>query len=124
MLQPLAAAEGVLTEAERDMGAAVIDIGGGTTDVGVFNEGALLFATVLPVGGFQISNDIAVGLHTSFGVAEEIKIRHGHALPEVIEEDRTLDVTSFDTGDERPVSRREVSEMIEARARGDALAGG
>jgi cell division protein FtsA len=115
VLQPLAAAEGVLTEAERDVGAAVIDIGGGTTDVGVFNEGALLFATVLPVGGFQISNDIAVGLHTSFGVAEEIKIRHGHALPEVIEEDRTLDVTSFDTGDERPVSRREVSEMIEAR---------
>jgi cell division protein FtsA len=115
VLQPLAAAEGVLTEAERDVGVAVVDIGGGTTDLGVFEEGALVYASVLPVGGYQISNDIAVGLRTSFATAEEIKIRHGHALPEVIEEDRTIEVPSFETGAERPVSRRDVSEMIEAR---------
>jgi cell division protein FtsA len=115
VLQPLAAAEGVLTEAERDVGTAVVDIGGGTTDVGVFEEGALVYASILPVGGFQISNDLAVGLRTSFATAEEIKIRHGHALPDVIEEDRTIDVASLESGDERPVSRRDVSEMIEAR---------
>ena len=78
-------------------------------------EGALVFAAVLPVGGFQVSNDIAVGLRTPFAAAEEIKIRHGYALPELLEDDRTIDVSSFDTGDGRPVSRRQVSEIIEPR---------
>lgn len=115
VLQPLAAGEAVLTEAERDLGVALIDIGGGTTDVGVFMEGALVFAAVLPVGGFQVSNDIAVGLRTPFAAAEEIKIRHGFALAELLEEDRMIDVSSFDSGEGRPVSRRAVSEIIEPR---------
>ena len=116
VLQPVAAGEAVLSEAERDIGVTLIDIGSGTTDVGVFVEGALVFAAVLPVGGFQVSNDLAVGLRTPFAAAEEIKLRHGYALPELIEDDRTIDVSSFDTGgDGRPVSRRQVSEIIEPR---------
>jgi cell division protein FtsA len=115
VLQPVAAAEAVLTEAEREIGVALVDIGSGTTDVGVFVEGALTFAAVLPVGGFQVSNDLAVGLRTPFAAAEEIKIRHGYALPELLEDDRMIDVSSFDTGDGRPVSRRQVSEIIEPR---------
>ncbi len=115
VLQPLAAGEAVLTEAERDIGVTLIDIGSGTTDVGVFVEGALMYACVLPVGGFQVSNDLAVGLRTPFAAAEEIKIRHGYALPELLEDDRTIDVSAFDTGDGRPVSRRQVSEIIEPR---------
>lgn len=115
VLQPAAAGEAVLTEAERDIGVTLIDIGSGTTDVGVFVEGALIFACVLPVGGFQVSNDLAVGLRTPFAAAEEIKIRHGYALPELLEDDRTIDVSAFDAGDGRPVSRRQVSEIIEPR---------
>ena len=115
VLQPAAAGEAVLTEAEREIGVTLIDIGSGTTDVGVFVEGALVFACVLPVGGFQVSNDLAVGLRTPFAAAEEIKIRHGYALPELLEDDRTIDVSAFDTGDGRPVSRRQVSEIIEPR---------
>src|SRR5919201_69350 len=116
VLEPVAAGEAVLSEAERDIGVTLIDIGSGTTDVGVFVEGALVFAAVLPVGGFQVSNDLAVGLRTPFAAAEEIKLRHGYALPELIEDDRTIDVSSFDTGgDGRPVSRRQVSEIIEPR---------
>ena len=115
VLEPLAAGEAVLTEAERDIGVALIDIGGGTTDVAVFTEGALAFGWVLPVGGFQISNDIAVGLRAPFAAAEEIKIRHGFAIPTLIEDDRQIDVSSFDQGEGRPVSRRAVSEIIEPR---------
>ncbi|MBV9328695.1 MAG: cell division protein FtsA [Chloroflexi bacterium] len=115
VLQPVAAGEAVLTEAEREIGVTLIDIGSGTTDVGIFVEGALLFACVLPVGGFQVSNDLAVGLRTPFAAAEEIKIRHGYALPELLEDDRTIDVSAFDTGDGRPVSRLQVSEIIEPR---------
>jgi cell division protein FtsA len=115
VLQPVAAAEAVLTEAEREIGVTLVDIGSGTTDVGVFLEGALEFANVLPVGGFQVSNDLAVGLRAPFAAAEEIKIRHGYALPELLEDDRMIDVSSFDSGDGRPVSRRQVSEIIEPR---------
>jgi len=115
VLQPVAAGEAVLTEAEREIGATLVDIGSGTTDVGVFLEGALVYACVLPVGGFQVSNDLAVGLRTPFSAAEEIKIRHGYALPELLEDDRTIDVSSFDSGEGRPVSRRQISEIIEPR---------
>src|SRR5919199_1836521 len=115
VLQPVAAGEAVLTEAEREIGVALIDIGSGTTDVGVFVEGALMFACVLPVGGFQVSNDLAVCFGAPFAAAEEIKIRHRYALPELLEDDRTIDVSAFDTGDGRPVSRRQVSEIIEPR---------
>lgn len=115
VLQPLAAGEAVLTEAERDLGVALIDIGGGTTDVAVFAEGSLAFGAVLPVGGFQVSNDLAVGLRTPFAAAEEIKIRHGYAIPSQIEDDRMIDVSAFDVADAQRVSRREVSEIIEPR---------
>jgi cell division protein FtsA len=115
VLQPMAAGYAVLTEAERDLGVAVLDIGGGTTDVAVFSDGALAFAEVLPVGGFQVSNDIAVGLRAPFSAAEEIKVRHGFAIADLVEDDRQIDVSAFDAGDGRPVYRRTVSEIIEPR---------
>ncbi len=115
VLQPLAAGEAALTEAERDLGVALVDIGGGTTDVGVFAEGALVFSSVLPVGGFQVSNDIAIGLRTPFAAAEELKIRHGCATVDVLEDNRLIDVSAFDAGEGRPVSRRELTEIIEPR---------
>jgi cell division protein FtsA len=115
VVQPLAAGEAVLTTAEKDLGVALVDLGGGTTDAGVFMDGSVAYVASLPVGGNHISNDIAVGLRTPFTAADELKIRHGYALSEGIEEDRAIDIASYDAGDGGPVSQRELSEIIEAR---------
>src|SRR3712207_5252151 len=115
VVQPIAAGEAVLTTAEKDMGVATVDLGGGTTDAAVFMEGSVAYVCSIPVGGNHISNDIAVGLRTPFTAADELKIRHGYALSEAIEEDRMIDIASYDAGDGRPVSRRALSEIIEAR---------
>jgi cell division protein FtsA len=115
VVQPIAAGEAVLTTAEKDLGVALVDLGGGTTDAGVFVDGSVTYVSSVPVGGNHISNDIAVGLRTPFTAADELKIRHGYALSEAIEEDRMIDIASYDAGDGGPVSRRELSEIIEAR---------
>jgi cell division protein FtsA len=115
VVQPIAAGEAVLTAAEKDLGVALVDVGGGTTDTGIFIDGSVTAVASLPVGGNHISNDIAVGLRTPFTAADELKIRHGYALSEAIEEDRMIDIASYDAGDGRPVSRRTLSEIIEAR---------
>ena len=115
VVQPIAAGEAVLTTAEKDLGVALVDLGGGTTDAGVFIDGSVAFVASIPVGGTHISNDIAVGLRTPFTAADELKIRHGYALSEAIEEDRMFDIASYDAGDGQPVSRRTLSELSEAR---------
>jgi len=115
VVQPLAAGEAVLTTAEKDMGVALVDLGGGTTDAGVFIDGSISYIAAVPVGGNHISNDIAVGLRTPFLAADEIKIRHGYAISEAIEEDRVIDIASYDAGDGDPISRRELAQIIEAR---------
>ncbi len=115
VVQPVAAGEAVLTPAEKDLGVALVDLGGGTTDTGIFLDGSVTSVASLAVGGNHISNDIAVGLRTPFAAADELKIRHGYALSEAIEEDRMIDIASYDAGDGRPVSRRALSEIIEAR---------
>jgi cell division protein FtsA len=115
VVQPIAAGEAVLTTAEKDMGVALVDLGGGTTDAGVFIDGSISYIAAVPVGGNHISNDIAVGLRTPFMAADEIKIRHGYAISEAIEEDRVIDIASYDAGDGGPVSRRALAEIIEAR---------
>jgi cell division protein FtsA len=113
--QVLAAGEAVLTPAERDLGVILIDMGGGTTDIGVFAEGGLLLATVLPVGGQLITNDVAVRLRTPFSAAEEVKLRHGQAFSNGREDDRLIDVSSFDTDESSPVSIRTLCDTIEDR---------
>ncbi len=115
VVQPIAAGESVLTTAEKDMGVAIVDLGGGTTDAGVFMDGSIAYISAIPVGGNHISNDIAVGLRTPFMAADEIKIRHGYAVSDAIDEDRVIDIASYDVGDGGPVSRRALAEIIEAR---------
>jgi cell division protein FtsA len=115
VVQPIAAGEAVLTTAEKDMGVALVDLGGGTTDAGVFVDGSISYIASVPVGRNHISNDIAVGLRTPFMAADEIKIRHGYAISEAIEEDRVIDIASYDAGDGEPISRRELAQIIEAR---------
>lgn len=116
VLEPLASAEAVLTPAEREMGVVLADIGGGTTDLVIYAEGSIAYTAVLPVAGTQLTNDVAVLLRTPFATAEQIKIEHGHVLPETIPADAMIDFRAF--GDEEPqsVPRRYVSQILEARA--------
>jgi cell division protein FtsA len=114
VLQPLAAAESVLTEAERDMGVAVVDIGGGTTDIGIFIDGAICYTVILPVGGNHLTNDVAVGIRAPFPSAEEIKIQYGHALPQALEDDE-IEVVSFGGDGRQVVPRRYLAQIICAR---------
>ncbi len=115
VLNPLASGEAVLTEAERESGVVVIDIGGGTTDIAVFIEGTVWHTAVIEVGGNHITSDIAHVLHLPIDEAERIKVEHGNALPETVERDRIITVQPF--GEEMPtqVLGYDVSQIIEAR---------
>lgn len=116
VLQPLASAEAVLLPEEREIGVALVDVGGGTTDVAVFLEGSICHSVVLPVGGNNLTNDIAVGLCTPFGVAEQLKLKHGHALPEVIDQGEMIDVAAFGEAQVQSIPRVELVRILEARA--------
>jgi cell division protein FtsA len=115
----LASAEAVLSETEKELGVAVADIGAGTIDLALFQDGSPFHTRVLPVGGNNVTNDVAIGLKTSLQVAEELKIRHGTADLRAVEEDDdeaiSVSVLGEDAG--RTVSRLEVCQIIEARMR-------
>ncbi len=115
VLEPLASGEAVLSDVEREMGVVLADIGGGTTDIAIFIEGSIWHTVVLPTGGQQITNDIAVGLRAPFETAESLKIRFGHANPAKIAEDETLEFVSFGEGARQNVSRHFLAEIIQAR---------
>lgn len=115
VLQPLASAEAVLTPEERETGVALVDAGGGTTDVAILAEGAICHSAVLPVGGNNLTNDIAVGLRTPFETAEQLKLRYGHALPEMIDPAEMIDVAAFGEAEVATIPRRELVEVLEAR---------
>ncbi|MCL4393921.1 MAG: cell division protein FtsA [Chloroflexi bacterium] len=115
VLEPIAAGEAVLTPAEKEMGVALADIGGGTADIAIFIDGSIWHTVVLPTGGIHITNDLAVGLRTPFNAAEEIKITYGHTNPLQIPDDEFIDIAAFGDEGRRTVSRREVAEIISAR---------
>ncbi len=115
VLQPLASAESVLTPDERDLGVAVIDVGGGTTDVALFRENAVWHTAVIPLGGDHITNDIAVGLRTPPADAEELKKSLGCAQTALTLEDETVEVPSIGGRKPRVLSRQTLSRIIEAR---------
>jgi cell division protein FtsA len=110
-----ATASAVLTDVEREMGVVLADIGGGTTDIAIFIEGSIWHTVVLPTGGEHITNDIGVGLRTPFTTAEELKIKHGHARPDSVNPNETIDVAMFGEGDRQRVSRQFLSQIIGAR---------
>ncbi len=115
VLEPLASGEAALTDIEREMGVVLVDIGGGTTDIAIFIEGTIWHAVVLPTGGEQITNDIAVGLRTPFNAAENIKLKYGHTLSELILPHEMVRVNTFGEESEQEVSRQFLAEIIEAR---------
>ena len=116
ILQPLASSEAVLTPDEKELGVAVVDIGGGTTDIATFVNGSLWHTAVLGIGGNHLTNDVAVGLRTPASEAEKIKVKYGCALTSIVKEDETIEVPSVGGRPPRVVSRQVLSEIIEPRA--------
>ncbi len=116
VLEPLAAGDAVLSPAEKEMGVLLADIGGGTTDIAIFIDGSIWHTVILPTGGIHVTNDIAVGLRMPFSAAEDLKVKYGHVDPSIIGEDELIDVTVFGEEGRRRVARRDVAEIIRARA--------
>ncbi len=115
MLQPLASADAVLLEDERDLGVCLVDIGGGTTDIAVFTDGAIKHTSVIPIAGDQITNDIAMALRTPTKDAEELKIAHGVALRQLASSTEMIEVPGVGDRGPRELSRQTLAEVIEPR---------
>ena len=112
----LAASETVLTSDEKELGVAVVDIGGGTADLAIFERGSLWHTAVIAVGGDHFTNDIAVGLRTPIPDAEKVKRRAGCALSSMVEEDETIEVASVGGRRPRVMARRILSDILQPRA--------
>jgi len=115
VLEPLASAEAVLHEDEKELGVAIVDVGGGTTDIAVFNEGAIVHTSVLPLGGNHITNDIAVGLRTPLDAAEKIKQKFGCAVRALTSDDEMFEVPSVGGRPPRLLPRPVLVDIIAPR---------
>ena len=115
ILQPLASSEAVLTEDEKELGVCLVDIGGGTTDIAVFKQGAIRHTAVIPIAGDQITNDVAVALRTPTQSAEDIKIKYGCALRQLADPREVVEVQGTDGRESRQLSVQTLAEVIEPR---------
>lgn len=115
ILGQLAASSAVLTEDEKELGVCLVDIGGGTTDIAVFTEGAIRHTAVIPIAGDQVTNDIAMALRTPTQYAEEIKIRHACALAKLASAGQAIQVPSVGERPPRELSRQSLAEVVEPR---------
>src|SRR5215207_3316071 len=116
VIEQLAASEGVLTQDEKELGVALVDIGGGTADVAIYERGSLWHTGVIPVGGDHFTNDIAVGLRTPIPDAEKLKRKSGCALSAMVDEKDTIEVASVGGRKPRLMARRILSEILQPRA--------
>src|ERR671934_1392263 len=116
VLTQLSAAEAVLTPDEKELGVALVDIGGGTTDLAIFERGSLWHTAVIPVGGDHFTSDMAVGLRTPIPDAEKLKRKNGCALSSMVDEDETIEVASVGGRKPRLMARRILSEILQPRA--------
>ena len=116
VLEQVAISDGVLTQDERDLGVALIDIGGGTSDLVIFERGSVWHTAALPVGGDHFTNDLAVGLRTPIPDAERLKKKHGCALSSMVEEDEGIEVPTVGNRKPRLLSRQVMAEILEPRA--------
>jgi cell division protein FtsA len=115
VLEPLASAEAALTSDEKELGVALVDIGGGTTDVALFARGSVVHSGVIAMGGNHITNDIAVGLRTSIQDAENIKIASGCAMASMLHGEQTIQVPALGGRKPREVARSVLTKIIEPR---------
>jgi cell division protein FtsA len=115
VLEPLATGEAVILPAERNLGVCMVDIGGGTSDLAIFQGGAIYYSAVIPVGGNHVTNDLAQLLRVTTEDAERLKIEHGTALVSAITDDQTVPVQQIGKTEARPLRRRVLCDIIEAR---------
>jgi len=115
ILEQLASSQSVLTEDEKELGVCLVDVGGGTTDLAVFTEGAIRHTAVIPIAGDQVTNDIAVALRTPTQHAEEIKVKYACALRQLANPDDTIEVPSVGDRPPRRLSRQTLAEVVEPR---------
>lgn len=115
ILEQLASSEAVLTNDEKDLGTCLVDIGGGTTDIAVFTEGAIRYTSVIPIAGDQVTNDIAVAMRTPTQYAEEIKIKYACALTKLTNADEMIEVPSVGARPPRYLARQTLADVVEPR---------
>jgi cell division protein FtsA len=115
VLEQLASSFAVLTDDEKDLGVCMVDIGGGTTDIAVFAQGAIRHTAVIPIAGDQVTNDIAVSMRTPTQHAEDIKIRYACALSQLANPDETIEVPSVGDRPARRLARQTLAEVVEPR---------
>jgi cell division protein FtsA len=115
ILEQLASAQAVLAEDEKELGVCLVDIGGGTTDIAVFTDGAIRHTAVIPIAGDQVTNDIAVALRTPAQYAEEIKIKYACALTQLAKLEETIEVPSIGDRPSRQISKLNLAEIVEPR---------
>ncbi len=115
ILEQLASSYAVLTDDERELGVCMVDIGGGTTDIAIFTEGAIRHTAVIPIAGDQVTNDIAMALRTPTQHAEKIKIKYACALTQLARADETIKVPSVGERPPRDLSRQALAEVVEPR---------
>ena len=113
MFEPLASAAAILTDDEKELGVAIVDIGGGTTDIILYKDGWLRHTSVLAIGGNHFTNDIAVGLRMSVTEAERVKKQYGHAITDLIDDSEEVEI--IQAGQGRKILRRHLSEIIQPR---------
>jgi len=115
ILQPLASSLAVLTEDEKELGVCLVDIGGGTTDIAVFKQGAIRHTAVVPIAGDQMTNDVAVAFRTPTQSAEDIKVKHGCALRQLADPREVVEVPGVDGREPRQLSVQTLAEVLEPR---------
>ncbi len=115
VLEQLASSEAVLSADEKELGVALVDLGGGTSDIAIFSEGAIKHTSVLSIGGDHLTNDIAVGLRTPMAEAEKIKQAYGCCLTSMVGRDETIEVPSVGGREARVLSRQLLAEILEPR---------
>lgn len=112
---PLASAEATLSRDEKELGVALVDMGGGTTDIVVFIEGGVAYSSVLSIGGIHVTNDISIGLRTPIESAEVIKKKHGCSVVDIVDASETIEVPSVGGRAPRRIFRQELAQIIEPR---------
>jgi cell division protein FtsA len=115
ILEQLASSYAVLSDDEKNLGVCMIDIGGGTTDIAVYFDGAIRHSSVIPIAGHQVTNDIAVSMRTPTEHAESLKVKHGSVLPKELSEEAMVEVPGAGQQSTKQLSQRILAEVIEAR---------
>jgi cell division protein FtsA len=115
VLEQFASSQSILTDDEKELGVCMIDIGGGTSDIAIFTDGAIRHTAVIPIAGDQVTNDIAIALRTPTRNAEDIKIKYGCALQDLVDTSEMVDIPTIGDRAGRRIPRRALAEVVEAR---------